>query len=288
MGKVRDVDVAVSASKTAQEALGSAATIVEQKQLDLSNRLSASKIVLEAARAALGELTAEVNKPAVDLRSLQEKATTTNEKSAAMLKIAADLVGAVGFIGTVTAPIDEWKECRVTIDRFDKILVDLRKTGFGFVTAIAAAAQFLFTDVNSFGAKAALLAMLVFLIITLYLIDLAHQEWLDVTVERAKAIEKYRFSETILLTSVISARFGFLRATTLGFLLYAVLLLATCAVFFFSVPHSEPLLSGHHCFVGLTFLVGSSFLGGAWSLSIIRRKRSDRRASEAALGGTLH
>ena len=39
---------------------------------------------------------------------------------------------------------DEWKECRITIDRFDKLLVDLRKTGTGFITAlIGASALFL-------------------------------------------------------------------------------------------------------------------------------------------------
>jgi hypothetical protein len=31
---------------------------------------------------------------------------------------------------------EEWKECRFSIDRFDRLLVDLRKTGFGFVTAL--------------------------------------------------------------------------------------------------------------------------------------------------------
>jgi hypothetical protein len=39
---------------------------------------------------------------------------------------------------------DEWKECRATIGRFDGLLVDLRKTGFGFVTAIVSGPTFLF------------------------------------------------------------------------------------------------------------------------------------------------
>jgi hypothetical protein len=44
-------------------------------------------------------------------------------------------------------PKDEWKECRTSIDRFDKLLVDLRKTGFGFITAIVGAAALLQSQV---------------------------------------------------------------------------------------------------------------------------------------------
>jgi hypothetical protein len=272
MTKVIDVDVALNASKAAQEALESATALVERKQLDLSSKVSAAKTAIEVAQNVAADLLADAGTSAVLPRALLEKAMNANEKSSAMLKTAADLISAVGIVGTITSPIDEWKECRVTIDRFDKILVDLRKTGFGFVTAIAAAAQFLFTDVYFFGAKVALLAMLVFLIITLYLIDLAHQEWLDVAVERAKLIEKDRFSEAIFLTSAISDRFSPFRAIRLGFLLYAVLLIATCAVFFFSVPRNEIWLSGHHCFVGLICGVGLAFLGGACGSSVFRRE----------------
>jgi hypothetical protein len=39
--------------------------------------------------------------------------------------------------------IDEWKTCRNKIDKFDKILVDLRKYGFSFVTGLTTAGSFL-------------------------------------------------------------------------------------------------------------------------------------------------
>ena len=272
MTKVIDVDLALNASNAAQEALASATTLVERKRQDLCGKMSAAKSTMDAAQAAVAELLADTVTPAALPRALLEKAMNANEKSAAMLKLAAELVGAVGVAGTITSPIDEWKECRVTIDRFDKILVDLRKTGFGFVTAIAAAAQFLFTDAYSFDAKVALLALLVFLIITLYLIDLAHQEWLDVAVKRAELIENQRFSKAIFLTSAISAGFSPFRAIWLGLVLYAVLLIATCAAFFFSVPRNEIWLSGHHCFVGLICGVGLAVLGGACGFSVFHRK----------------
>jgi hypothetical protein len=267
-----DVDIALKAARDAHTALTSAIAIVEHKQTDLSIRLAASKNALDAAMAVADELEANAKNPAVDKNALQSKAALANERSAAALKSSADLIGAVGFVGVVGSPIDEWKECRATIDRFDKILVDLRKTGFGFVTAIAAGAQFLFTDSNSFAAKAALLAMLIVLIITLFWIDLAHQQWLNVAVTRAETIEKVRFSGSISLTTDIGEKFKPVRAVTLGLILYLTLLLATCSVFFFSVPKPEPLTSGHHGFVASAFLVGMMTMIGGWIFSDDKRR----------------
>jgi hypothetical protein len=170
----RDIQNALAVVQQAQAALTSAVAIVGQKQADLSNKLATAKDAHDAAVAAANDLEAAKKGPAVDSAALQGKIAAATEKSAGALKSSAELIGAVGFVGAVGSPIDEWKECRSTIDRFDKILVDLRKTGFGFVTAIAAGAQFIFADANYFAAKAALLAMLIVLIITLYSIDLVH------------------------------------------------------------------------------------------------------------------
>jgi hypothetical protein len=38
---------------------------------------------------------------------------------------------------------DEWKACRKYIDKFDKLLIDLRKYGFSFVTGLMTAGSFL-------------------------------------------------------------------------------------------------------------------------------------------------
>lgn len=238
------------AAADARRALDSAMSLVEQKRIDLSNKLAAADTVLQETGAALDQLNA------ASATDVQTKAAAATEKSAAALKTCSELISAIGFTATAGSALDEWKECRVTIDRFDKILVDLRKTGFGFVTAIAAAAQFLFKDDNNFATKVALLAMLVVLIVTLYLIDLSHQVWLDVAVKKAKGLENVLFGQNVGLTSQISRAFAPKLAVLLGLFLYNVLLLATCAVFWFAAPRGEQFTGGHHGSVALAGLVG--------------------------------
>jgi hypothetical protein len=263
----------LQATYDAAGALASAISVVEQKRTDLSSRLSAAEISLNAAKVAYDELDGELGKPTPDVQTIQAKITRATSHSAAALKSGSELIGAIGFVGTIGSPIDEWKECRTTIDRFDKILVDLRKTGFGFVTAIAAGAQFLFTDNDNFGPKAALLAMLVILIVTLYWIDLAHQTWLDVAVERAKTIETDVFDGKIALTAKIGEKFEPARAVILGLFLYVFLLAATCMVFFFSVPRAEAFTSGHHGCIGVEFGYGFAALVGGWIFSDETRRK---------------
>jgi hypothetical protein len=138
---------------------------------------------------------------------------------------------------------DEWKECRATIDRCDKLLVDLRKTGFGFVTAIVGAATFLFAKEDPGGggvaatailnAKAAIFCMLALLIVVLYWIDLSHQTLLGVAVERAQWLEDNVLA--FKLTGDISRGFVAAQAVGLGFFIYLMLLFAAAAIFWFSV-----------------------------------------------------
>jgi hypothetical protein len=279
-----DPAIVLSATRDAGAALDSAMSIAQQKQTDLLNKLSAAKTALDAAEVAFGELEVEAGKGSPNVQALQAKIAQATTNSVAALKSSSELIGAVGFVGTIGSPIDEWKECRTTIDRFDKILVDLRKTGFGFVTAIAAGAQFVFADNNNFDPKAALLAMLVILIVTLYWIDLAHQTWLDVTVERAKEIENDVFNRTISLTNKIGEKFLPARAIILGFFLYVFLLAATCMVFFFSVPRAEAYTSGHHGSVGIAFGCGLTAIVGGWIFSDPKRKNWSFLGIEAQHG----
>ena len=86
MTKVIDVDVALNASKAAQEALESATARVERKQLDLSSKVSAAKTAIEVAQNVAADLLADAGTSAVLPRALLEKAMNANEKSAAMLK----------------------------------------------------------------------------------------------------------------------------------------------------------------------------------------------------------
>lgn len=122
------------------------------------------------------------------------------------------------------------------------------------MTAVVGVAAYLFKDTNDFDPKASLLAMLVLLIVTLYLVDLAHQTFLGVSVKRAETLEG-RLGFT--LTRTISEEFAASWAVSLGFALYFILLGATSAIFWFSVPTGEGLLSGHHMTTCGAFLIGA-------------------------------
>jgi hypothetical protein len=132
---------------------------------------------------------------------------------------------------------EEWKECRFSIDRFDRLLVDLRKTGFGFVTALVGAAAFIFggkaeTQVQHMAENTAISALITLLITTLYFFDYKHQVWLRGAVSRASTLETpLDFKLTTHLSSEVHAE----KAGALGLLLYAVLLLFSTGFFWFAV-----------------------------------------------------
>jgi hypothetical protein len=152
---------------------------------------------------------------------------------------------------------DEWKECRSTIDRFDKLLVDLRKTGFGFVTAVVGASTFVFTQ-STPGVKVSIFCMLALLIVTLYLIDCVHQVWLKVTVHRAMELEallNFRLSTNIV------HKFEGSDADILGLWLYIVLLTAACAIFLFAMPEAEHITGGHRMTIYAAYLTALIAMG---------------------------
>jgi hypothetical protein len=149
-------------------------------------------------------------------------------------------------------------ECRTTIDRCDKLLVDLRKTGFGFVTAVVGASVYVFGKSDHAGndAKSLLVCMLVMLIIILYLVDLAHQTWLSVAVERAKVLEREP-ELNFTLTQDIGKEFASSMAFGLGCALYSLLLFATCAIFWASIPlAAEDLFSAPRANIYGAFVIG--------------------------------
>jgi hypothetical protein len=234
-----DPQVVLRATHDAGAALYSAINLVESKKVDLSNRLAAANNSLEATGVALDELAAASQQLTPDLAA---KATNAIEKSTAALKATSELISAVGFTGTVGSPVDEWKECRATIDRCDKILVDLRKTGFGFVTAVVGVAAYVLNDRVEFAPKASILTMLVLLIVTLYIVDLAHQTWLSVSVRRAEELERRL---NFALTQNISVGYAAAKAVYVGLALYLILLAATSGIFWFS-EWKEQWDSGHH------------------------------------------
>jgi hypothetical protein len=164
---------------------------------------------------------------------------------------------------------DEWKECRSSIDRFDKALVDLRKTGFGFITAIIAGAAFLLKPesaaapaANTQAARAvpslvelplvrlSIFVVFVLLIIGVFLIDRAHQIWLGVAVRRAEYLEGLL---SFRITRNISGKFKGWEALLLAVLIYVGLIVMNGFVFLMSFEPSGKFdlsLSSSQRFVG--------------------------------------
>jgi hypothetical protein len=130
---------------------------------------------------------------------------------------------------------DEWKECRSTIDRFDKILVDLRKTGFGFVTAIVSGATFFFVPDKTKpvldSTKFAVFTIIMVLTFTLYVVDRVHQVWLQEAVDRARDLEtKLGFQ----ISTILGSRYTRRHAIWLGAALYFMLAGAVYMAFVFA------------------------------------------------------
>jgi hypothetical protein len=247
-----------------------------------ADEISADAAVMAAAAEAQMALAVKLR----DLQNIAPAATAAAETAAERANqarqaaAAGDIASAETYLDTAKAALahavsttspaavaaglgelkDEWKECRATIDRFDKLLVDLRKTGFGVVTALVGASTFVFS--STAGTKAAMMCMLVLLIVTLYLIDLTHQIWLAETVSHARELEaRLHFR----LTRRISGGFQGSDATILGFFLYVALLIVTFAIFWVAIPATEHITGGHRITmmsglaVGLVAMVAAMF-----------------------------
>jgi hypothetical protein len=220
-------DVVTRTANGSLELLEREIALAAQRQVQLGTTLTTARANLQNIRTAISEVGASSDP------EFQEKASAAIQHSGLALKSAAELIERTPTVGET---VDEWKECRATIDRCDKLLVDLRKTGFGFVIAIVSAAAFVFSKPDNFAdtAKGSLLCMLVLLIIMLYIVDLAHQTWLGVAVGRALDLEMGPLG--FELTTKISKGFAASKAVILGCALYTILLAATCAIFWFSIP----------------------------------------------------
>ena len=93
--------------------------------------------------------------------------------------------------------LKEWAECRATVGRLDTILVDLRKLGFSFITALLTASAFLsFLGVPTkdvpappLVARVAPFIVIMFLIAALFSVDNYYEVLLSGAVERALDLE---------------------------------------------------------------------------------------------------
>jgi hypothetical protein len=233
-------------------ALSGAIDLGDARQSDIEANLTAAKQTRQSVTTFADGLGAVAAAGAA-------KATSDALKNSIdALKAGTDLVNAASITGKIGSTLDEWKECRATIDRCDKLLVDVRKTGFGFVTAVVGASAFVFggTDnaTGNYDAKVSIFCMLVLLIVAIYVVDLTHQSWLKTAVGRAHTLEA---SLKFHLTQEISKNFAARWAVLLGYTLYLVLLLATGVIFWFSIPlKAEGLASSHREVIYAAFVAG--------------------------------
>ena len=225
-----DETAALQALDFSQRCVDNALSLARNRNREIESHIRPA----EDGLAAIGRARTELQgaPPPADLPPL---ITASIRASGDGLKKAGELLNAAVAVASNASALDEWKECRSTIDRCDKLLVDLRKTGFGFITAVVGAAAYVLSKPDHPGSllKSYLLCSLVVLILVLYLVDLAHQSWLGIAVKRAQTLEGRLNFE---LTQLISAQFAASRATSLGVTLYMLLLLVSCLIFWASIP----------------------------------------------------
>jgi hypothetical protein len=230
-----------------------------------TRRYEALRAAAAEAQTAAGEIKtlADQVEGETDVDRAEGLASTVDERLATATAAAARTAPSP----TGAEPKSEWEECRRTIDRFDKLLVDLRKTGVGVITAIVGGAAFLLatpgqtsgtaaTLANAPLVKLAIFGMIGFFIVTVYWIDHVHQIWLGVAVRRAKSLEAtlgYR------LTTDINERFSTVKAVLIGAGMYAVLLLVTFVIFWMSLVSGQPDIltwNAHQAAAGVLALLG--------------------------------
>lgn len=118
----------------------------------------------------------------------------------------------------------EWLKCQDTISGFDKMILDIRKYGFTFITLLLTANGFLLgkEDINEYIALG-ILAVLLILIVALFRIDHMHEIFL-----RAVALRAMRLEEKINfgLTRCISYWSESLITATWGTVIYALFCIA--------------------------------------------------------------
>jgi hypothetical protein len=110
---------------------------------------------------------------------------------------------------------EEWKVCRETIDRFDGILVDLRKYGFSILTGLTTAGSFLGFSAPTANIQIGVIIVTMALIMVLYWLDIYYQSLIFEASFRARFLEIYRLKRNL---SVYIA--GFYGASHTGSILH--------------------------------------------------------------------
>jgi|SRR5579884_1324725 len=124
--------------------------------------------------------------------------------------------------------LDEWKECRSTIDHFDKIIVDVRKYGFSLITGILTASSIIFTKTHLPPSGQSIVSILAMaLIYALFRIDRYHEVFLNAAVNKSIELEiRLGFG----LSSRIDVASKKARADTSGRILYRMFIGASLLI----------------------------------------------------------
>lgn len=130
----------------------------------------------------------------------------------------------------------EWSECRTAIGRLDGILVDLRKMGFGFITALLSAGAFVSllgtpsasgAPVAPIQARAAVFIAIMLLVAALFWLDIYYEVLLAGAVQRALDLE-CQTDPPVRLSKYLSINARATAATWIILLVYLILLSVAC------------------------------------------------------------
>lgn len=121
--------------------------------------------------------------------------------------------------------LDEWKECRSSIARFDAIIVDLRKYGFSLITGLLTANTYLLAKIEDLTVweKVAVYVVLAVLIYALFTVDRCYEILLRGAVERANELEE---RHEIALSIIISDKSARAKVDTWGKQVYSLFVVA--------------------------------------------------------------
>jgi hypothetical protein len=137
----------------------------------------------------------------------------------------------------------EWKKSIEAVDKFDTILVDLRKYGFSFLTGLITAGSLLGVAVDDqhvgdqfINIQIAVIILTMVLVISLYWLDIYYQNELTGAWVRSEFLGIYRL-EVIRLSSYISSfnfgsRLGGILAFIYGAFLFGLLILGSLVLGF--------------------------------------------------------
>lgn len=138
-------------------------------------------------------------------------------------RIIADVYGGA----LLPKALDEWKECRTSIDRFDKLIADVRKYGFTLITGLLTAGAFAFVKLDSVSVPDAVRVgasvVLMVLVFGLFTVDRSLEVFLRAAVMRARQLEG---ALDLRLTGMISSVAEGARTSTWATWLYTLFMLS--------------------------------------------------------------